>query len=196
MATESCSIATSLLPRPSRLMFPPEFQLLLYCARSHPASRQIKQHVDDFAIDWGKLLALADQHCVRPLLLQSLKRCAGMLFHHRSGLSLKVFASPTRRKICFWRQSFCDCSGASTENEVPVVAFKGPILAEAVYGDLSLREFCDLDLLIRVTGPCQSRRHSAGLRVHGSVSRSRLPHRIFKLPWPIRVSTRTERSLG
>ena len=73
-----------------------------------------------------------------------------MLFHHRSGLSLKGFASPTRRKICFWRESFCDCSGSFNENEVPVVAFKGPILAEAVYGDLSLREFCDLDLLIRV----------------------------------------------
>ena len=73
-----------------------------------------------------------------------------MLFHHRSGSSLKGFASPMRKKICCWRESFCACSGDFNENEVPVVAFKGPILAEAVYGDLSLREFCDLDLLIRV----------------------------------------------
>ena len=54
-------------------MFPPEFQLILYGARSQPASRPLKQHIDDFAIDWGKLLALAEQHCVRALLLQSLK---------------------------------------------------------------------------------------------------------------------------
>ena len=54
-------------------MFAPEFQLLLYCARSQPASGPIKRFVDQSAIDWGKLLALADQHCVRPLLLQSLK---------------------------------------------------------------------------------------------------------------------------
>jgi len=65
-------------------------------------------------------------------------------------LELEGFCKSNAQKIYFWRQSFCDCSGASIENEVPVVSFKGPILAEAVYDDLSLREFCDLDLLIRV----------------------------------------------
>jgi hypothetical protein len=35
------------------------------------------------------------------------------------------------------------------ERGVPVIAFKGPVLARAAYGDLSLREFIDLDILVR-----------------------------------------------
>ena len=31
---------------------------------------------------------------------------------------------------------------------IPVAAFKGVVLAESLYGDLSLREFCDLDLIV------------------------------------------------
>jgi hypothetical protein len=35
------------------------------------------------------------------------------------------------------------------EKGVPVIAFKGPLLARAAYGDLGLREFIDLDILVR-----------------------------------------------
>src|SRR6516165_1086088 len=131
-------------------MFPLEFQLLLYCARSQPASRQIKQHVDEFAIDWEKLLALADQHCVRPLLLRSLKAVCWDAVPASVRLELEGFCKSNAQKNLLLALELLRLLRSFNENEVPVVAFKGPILAEAVYGDLSLREFCDLDLLIRV----------------------------------------------
>jgi hypothetical protein len=37
------------------------------------------------------------------------------------------------------------------ESRVPVVSLKGPALATLVYGDVALREFSDLDLLVRPT---------------------------------------------
>jgi Uncharacterised nucleotidyltransferase len=131
-------------------MFPLEFQLLLYCARSQPASRQIKQHVDESAIDWGKLLALAEQHCVRPLLLQSLKTACWDAVPPSVRLELERFCKSNAQKNLLLAAELLRLLRSFNENEVPVVAFKGAILAEAVYGDLSLREFCDLDLLIRV----------------------------------------------
>jgi Uncharacterised nucleotidyltransferase len=131
-------------------MFPPEFQLLLYSARSQPASRQIKQHVDESAIDWGKLLALADQHCVRPLLLRSLKAVCWDAVPQSIRLELERFCKSNAQKNLLLAGELLRLLRSFNENDVPVVAFKGPILAEAVYGDLSLREFCDLDLLIRV----------------------------------------------
>jgi hypothetical protein len=54
-------------------MIPPEFQLLLYCARSQPNARTIKHLIDGGAIDWPKVLELAKQHGVRALLCQNLK---------------------------------------------------------------------------------------------------------------------------
>jgi putative nucleotidyltransferase-like protein len=131
-------------------MFPLEFQLLLYSARSQPASGPIKRLVDESAIDWGKLLSLAEQHCVRPLLLQSVKAVCWDAVPPSVRLELERFCKSNAQKNLLLAGELLRLLRSFNENEVPVVAFKGPILAEAVYGDLSLREFCDLDLLIRV----------------------------------------------
>src|ERR1700687_496371 len=39
--------------------------------------------------------------------------------------------------------------GGFAQNDVEVLAFKGPILAALAYGDLSMRAFTDLDILVR-----------------------------------------------
>jgi hypothetical protein len=131
-------------------MFAPEFQLLLYCARSQPASGPLKQLVDEAAIDWRKLPALADQHCVRPLLLQSLKAVCWDAVPASVRLELERFCKSNAQKNLLLTGELLRLLRRFNEHEVPVVAFKGAILAEAVYGDLSFREFCDLDLLIPV----------------------------------------------
>jgi hypothetical protein len=131
-------------------MFPAEFQLLLYCARSQPAARPLKQHIDDFAIDWRKLLALAERHGVRPLVLQSLKAVGWASVPPSVRIELERFCKSNAQKNLLLTGELLRLLRSFNANEVPVVAFKGPILAEAVYGDLSLREFCDLDLLIGV----------------------------------------------
>jgi hypothetical protein len=130
-------------------MFPSEFQLLLCCARSQPASGPIKRLVDESAIDWEKLLALAEQHAVRPLLLRSLKAACWDAVPPSVRLELEGFCKSNAQKNLLLAAELLRLQRRFNENQVPVVAFKGPILAEAVYGDLSLREFCDLDLLIR-----------------------------------------------
>jgi hypothetical protein len=35
------------------------------------------------------------------------------------------------------------------DNEIPTIPFKGPVLATSIYGNLTLRQFCDLDILVR-----------------------------------------------
>jgi len=130
-------------------MLPSEFQLLLYCARSQPASQRIKQLVDEFAIDWGRLVALAEQHGVRPLLLQSLKAVCWDAVPPSVRLELERFFRFNAQRNLLLAGELLRLLRSFNENEVPVVTCKGPVLAEAVYGDLSLREFRDLDLLIR-----------------------------------------------
>ena len=33
--------------------------------------------------------------------------------------------------------------------EIPAISFKGPVLTQLLYGDFSLREFSDLDIVVR-----------------------------------------------
>jgi hypothetical protein len=42
------------------------------------------------------------------------------------------------------------------QNRVPLVTFKGPILAVSVYGNVALREFSDLDLLVHKVDLCKA----------------------------------------
>jgi hypothetical protein len=65
-------------------------------------------------------------------------------------LELEGFCKSNAQKNLLLAAELLRLLRSFNENEVPVVAFKGPLLAEAVYGDLFLREFRDLDLLIRV----------------------------------------------
>jgi Uncharacterised nucleotidyltransferase len=129
-------------------MIPPEFQLLLDCARSQPAARSINQLVDAGVIDWPKVLELAEQHRVRPLLLRSLKAVRWDAVPPSTQFELeRIYRSNARRNLLLAGE-LLRLLGEFQKKDIPVAAIKGPVLAEAVYGDLSLREFCDLDVLV------------------------------------------------
>src|SRR5512136_3020791 len=102
-------------------MFPPEFQLLLYCARSEPALRQIKQGVHEVAIDWGKLVALAGQHGVRPLLLRSLKAACWDTVPATVQLELEGFYKSNAQKNLLLAAELLRLLRSFREHEVPVV---------------------------------------------------------------------------
>src|SRR5207248_2341602 len=55
-----------------------------------------------------------------------------------------------RRNLKFTAELFriLDCLEA---HEIPAIPYKGPALAEMVYGNLASREFSDLDVLVRPT---------------------------------------------
>jgi Uncharacterised nucleotidyltransferase len=46
--------------------------------------------------------------------------------------------------------------GLFQQNRVPIATFKGPVLAVSVYGDLALREFSDVDLLVHEADLCKA----------------------------------------
>lgn len=176
-------------------MFPPEFQLVLYCARSEPALRQIKQGVDQVGIDWGKLVALAGQHGVRPLLLQSLKAACWDAVPASVQLELEGFYKSNAQKNLLLAAELLRLLRSFGDRQVPVVTFKGPLLAEAVYGDLSFREFRDLDLLIRAHDLTKAEDSLVACGYTAQFRDRDYRTAFLELPWSIRVSTRTERSL-
>src|SRR6516165_7221041 len=121
-----------------------EFQLLLCCARSKPDSGSIKERVNK-GVNWRKLLDLAEHPVVRPMLRRSLKAVCWDCVPQDSQLELERFyTTNAQRSLLFVSEllrPFTEIARAS----IPVATFKGVTLAESIYGDLSLREFSDLD---------------------------------------------------
>jgi hypothetical protein len=128
-------------------MYSREFQLLLHCARSRPDAELVRDLVSS-GIDWQILLQLAARHCVRSIVLQSLKSVCWAAVPQNTQLELTRFNKANLEKNLRFTGELIRLIGLFQQNAIPIAAFKGPVLAHSVYGHLSLREFSDLDIIV------------------------------------------------
>jgi len=116
--------------------------LLLVRAASGPGA-------DDPAasgIDGARLLALAERHRMIPLLHRHL-RGSGLPEPFAAGMRARHAAEVHRAlRLAGEARRLLDALSAAG---IEALVYKGPALAVRAYGDLSLRSFTDLDLLVR-----------------------------------------------
>lgn len=129
----------------------PEIQLLLCCTRTYldeKNSDRIKLLVQK-DIDWKYLLEMANLHRVFPLLFLNLsKSCLQFVPTYVLTELQRYYFANVRRNFVKSNQ-LVKILNIFAENAIPVIAFKGPVLAATTYGDISRRAFGDLDLLVR-----------------------------------------------
>lgn len=125
-----------------------EFQLLLYCSRSRPDAGSVIDLVSK-GVDWQTLLKLAEQHCVRPMLRQTLKSVCWDAVPQTIQRELTRFNKANIQKNLLFTGELLRLLALFQKHAVPIAAFKGPILAHSVYGHISLREFSDLDVIVQ-----------------------------------------------
>jgi hypothetical protein len=83
------------------------------------------------------------------MLLQSLKYVCWDVVPKTIQLELERFNRANLQKSMALTGELFRLLEAFQQNGVPIAAFKGPVLAESVYGNLSLREFNDLDVIVQ-----------------------------------------------
>jgi Uncharacterised nucleotidyltransferase len=134
----------------AKFTFSPEFELLLACsavARSAESTPDLRVRLGA-GTDWQQVLRLSEHHGVTPLVHQALREVPDCVppavlddlarrCEHNALRNLRFTAELSR---------ILDCLEA---HGIAAIPYKGPVLAEAVYGDLALREFSDLDVLVR-----------------------------------------------
>jgi hypothetical protein len=141
-------IAETQPERPSRpTAAAPEFDLLLATACTIPDHSRIHTLIAN-RIDWRAFTDLATFHGVRPLVYRSLQAvCWSQLpapFQsewHETARSLTI-------KTLFIAGEMLRIAAEFRSAEIPVAVLKGSVIAEIAYGDISLREFSDIDLLL------------------------------------------------
>lgn len=128
----------------------PEAEVLLYCARTHMDAEnadRLRQLLRK-ELDWDYLRGLACQHGVMPLLYRNL---------HATAPEAVPGATLEALREHFHANAFFNCSLVNEliklldlldRQGISAIPFKGPILATTVYGNLALREFLDLDILV------------------------------------------------
>jgi putative nucleotidyltransferase-like protein len=127
-----------------------EVSLLLSCARtqiSPECSARIQGAVRK-DINWLALIRLAMRHDVMPLLYRSLEQvCPDSVPQSIFGplrARYEAQAAEARSRA----EELVRILSLFEEQGIPAVPYKGPTLAQRLYGDLSMREFGDLDIMI------------------------------------------------
>jgi hypothetical protein len=127
-----------------------EIKVLLSCSGAHIEIRKAEKmnnllHKD---INWDMLLDIANLERMMPLLYKNLSLISpkkvppDVMTHLRNEFLLNSSRNmKLTRELLFIIDNF-DAKG------IPIMPFKGPVLAEQVYGDIALRSFVDLDLLV------------------------------------------------
>jgi hypothetical protein len=150
-----------------------EYQLLLACARRSLNQQDVAkaQALVAAGIDWNLLCRHAEKHGLVPLLFSHLQGNFPEAIPDQEERKQR-FLKDTVYKL-FWSCTLLQVLQALEATGIRALAYKGPVLAAALYGDVALREMSDLDILVDPASLAAAREVllSLGYRPHFQHSR-------------------------
>src|SRR5215470_12023655 len=126
--------------------FSREFDLLFACCEPTLDSNKISQALAA-PFSWETVLWLADHHRIMPALYKALHGREDVPGSIQSALQAR-FQSNSIKALRFSAE-LVRLIGSLRASGIEVLAHKGPALAQFLYGDPALRQYGDLDLLVR-----------------------------------------------
>jgi hypothetical protein len=99
-------------------------------------------------VQWEHLFALAEQHGVQPLLYEALQQVRDAMPAEQVG-ELERSHQTNLQKVLLLSRELIRIVHRLHESDLDVMPYKGPALAEFLYGDIALRQAGDIDLLVR-----------------------------------------------
>ena len=127
-----------------------EAKLLLYCARTQVEvvnTERITVFLRD-NIDWDYLTRIASNHNLVPLMYRSLEAVDPIALPETVRKEFKKQIQVSVQGNLFLTEELLHLLALFDQYGIPVIPYKGPILASSVYGDLALRPFNDLDIFV------------------------------------------------
>ena len=132
-----------------RFNFTPEQELILMAVRTGSDHDRRILKLLQAGIDWRLVQRIASGQGVLPLVYDSLTRIGRDLVPHTEMAGLReAYRANALRNISLATE-LLKVLKLLASRDIAAIPFKGPVLAAQVYGDLSLRQFVDLDILVR-----------------------------------------------
>ena len=127
-----------------------EPRLLMTCARAtlRPEDVATIRALCKCALNWEVLLESADRHGISPLLYWHLREQISQTAPSAPMELLRARFEKNAYRNLFLTGELLKVLDAFKDANIRVLAYKGPVQAALLYGNLALREISDLDLLI------------------------------------------------
>lgn len=129
----------------------PEIELILCCCRTaiDTATTQRIKTLLQHNIDWAYLVQTALRHGVMPLLYQSLQSTCPDAIPKTILEQLRNHFHANAMHNLFLTKELLKLLNLFQDHDICAIPFKGPTLAAFAYSNLALRQFCDLDILVK-----------------------------------------------
>lgn len=128
----------------------PEHELLLLCSRAVLSTHQVERagYLISQNPDWDLLVETAQAHRVFPLLYTNLAQYFQEAVPRQIAGDLKAQFLKNSALNLFLSHQLLQLLRLFEAQDIKAVSFKGPVLAEYLFGDINYRTFADLDILI------------------------------------------------
>ncbi len=129
----------------------PEKQFLVCCSRTRLDAATTDEIRAALAqpLDWDLLISAAAEHGVAPLLLRHLSQISTIVVSPEHFKRLKEHVRMASLRSLVLAAELIRVLDALFAAGVEAFPYKGPILAVQAYGDVALREFEDVDIVLR-----------------------------------------------
>lgn len=127
----------------------PENELLLCCARTcidSERAQRLKLLQKD--IDWAYVIRVASRNRVMPLLYWSLNTTCPEAVPQTTLDQLRNHFHANARSNLVLTRELLRLLNLFEAHKIPALSLKGPILAASAFGNLALRQFGDLDIIV------------------------------------------------
>jgi len=131
--------------------FPAEHQLLLYCARLRlaPNDRERLRALASSGLNWDEVLQETRRQSIIPFLYHHLQgQCVDLVPPKLLDTLRDEYVRVAAASMALAAE-LCAITKLLEGQGVASLPYKGPVLALQAYGDIALRTFTDLDLLVR-----------------------------------------------
>jgi hypothetical protein len=128
-----------------------EKELLICCARTRVSSRtaQLIREISSQSLDWDYLLYEAEENSITPLLARHLFEFAPVALPPAASERLKKTCRANTMRCLYLTAQLLHILDLFRAKGIEAVSYKGPVLAAQAYGDVALREFEDVDIVLR-----------------------------------------------
>src|SRR6202046_4043286 len=128
-----------------------EKQLLVCCARTRvsPAIALRIREIASESVDWDYVLHEAEENSITPLLARHLAEFAPEAVPSATNDLLKKTCRANTMRCLSLTADLLRILELFQAKGIEAVTYKGPVLAAQAYGDVALREFEDVDIVLR-----------------------------------------------
>lgn len=135
----------------AREPYSPESRLILACAKTHFGDEDVAEirALSEAVVSWDEVLEVSRLHHVVQLLYAGLRAAAPCAVPAEVLAVLRQQSLQTMQRNIYLGNQLVAILRRLEELGLPAVPYKGPVLAAQAYGNIGLRQFGDIDIIIR-----------------------------------------------